>query len=60
VANLLANRRQTVQFVVQVKIYGGQYFEVRQLSSRYVNLSTIFGTRLHQEANDWLVAPLWI
>jgi len=34
--------------------------EVRQPDGQYVNLSAIFGTRLRQEANDWLVAPLWI
>jgi hypothetical protein len=60
VANQLANRRQTVQFVIRGKIDRGQYFEVRQPSGEYVNLSAIFGSRLHQEANDWLVAPLWI
>jgi len=59
-ANLMANRQQTVQFVVQGKIDRGQFFEVRQPSGQYVNLSTIFGTRLWQKANDWLVAPLWI
>ncbi|MFQ5813746.1 MAG: hypothetical protein ACE5I2_11265 [Anaerolineae bacterium] len=60
VANLMANRRQTVQFVVRGKIDRGQFFEVRQPTGQYVNLSAVFGTRLRQEANDWLVAPLWI
>jgi hypothetical protein len=60
VANQLANRRQTVQFIVRGKIDRGRYFEVRQTSGEYVNLSAIFGNRLRQEANDWLVAPLWI
>jgi len=60
VANQLANRWQTIQFVVRGKIDRGQYFEVRQSSGEYVNLSAIFGNRLRQEANDWLVAPLWI
>jgi hypothetical protein len=60
IANQLANRQQTVQFVVRGKIDRGQYFEVRQPSGEYVNLSAIFGNRLCQEANDWLVAPLWI
>jgi len=60
VANLLANRQQTVQFVVQGKLDRGQFFEVRQPSSQYVNLSAIFGTRLWQKANDCWVAPLWI
>jgi len=60
VTNLMTNRRQTVQFVVQGKIDRGQFFEVRQPSGQYVNLSAIFGTRLWQKANDWLVAPLWI
>jgi len=60
VANLMANRRQTVQFVLRGRIDKGQFFEVRQSDGQYVNLSAIFGTRLRQEANDWLVAPLWI
>ncbi len=60
VANLMANRRQTVQFVLRGRIDKGQFFEVRQSAGQYVNLSAIFGTRLRQEANDWLVAPLWI
>jgi len=60
VANLMANRRQTVQFVLRGRIDRGQFFEVRQPDGEFVNLSGIFGTRLHQEANDWLVAPLWI
>ena len=60
VANLMANRRQTVQFVLRGRIDKGQFFEVRQPDGQYVNLSSIFGTRLRQEANDWLVAPLWI
>jgi hypothetical protein len=60
VANQLANRQQTVQFIVRGKIDRGQYFEVRQSSGEYVNLSRIFGNRLRQEANDWLVAQLWI
>jgi hypothetical protein len=59
-ANLMANRQQTVQFVVEGRIDRGHFFEVRQRSGRYVNLSAIFGNRLQQEANDWLVAPLWI
>ena len=60
VANTMANRRQTVQFVLQGKIDHGEFYEVRQQGGRYVNLSAIFGTRLRQEANDWLVASLWI
>ena len=62
VANLMANRRQTVQFVVRGKIEQGKQkvFEVRQTSGDFVNLSAIFGGRLYQKANDWLVAPLWI
>jgi hypothetical protein len=60
VANLMANRRQTVQFVLRGRIDRGQFFEVRQPDGQYINLSAIFGTRLRQEANDWLVAPLWI
>jgi hypothetical protein len=62
VTNLMTNRRQTVQFVVRGKIEQGQQkiFEVRQPSGDFINLSTIFGGRLYQKANDWLVAPLWI
>jgi len=60
VANLMANRHQTVQFVLRGQIDRGQFFEVRQSDGQYVSLSAIFGTRLRQEANDWLVAPLWI
>jgi hypothetical protein len=60
VANLMANRRQTVQFVLRGRIDKGQFFEVRQPDGEFVNLSAIFGTRLRQEANDWLVASLWI
>ena len=60
VANMMGNRRQTVQFVLQGKIDHGEFYEVRQLDGQYVNLSAIFGTRLHQEANDWLVASLWV
>lgn len=60
IANLLANRQQTVQLVVQGRLDRGQFFEVRQSSGQYVNLSAIFGTRLWQKANDWWVAPLWI
>ncbi len=59
-ANLMANRRQTVQFVLRGRIDRGKFFEVRQPDGQYVNLSNIFGTRLRQEANDWLVAPLWV
>jgi len=62
VTNLMTNRRQTVQFVVKGKIEQGEQkiFEVRQPSGDFINLSAIFGGRLYQEANDWLVAPLWI
>jgi len=62
VTNLMTNRRQTVQFVVKGKIEQGKQkvFEVRQTSGDFVNLSAIFGGRLYQKANDWLVAPLWI
>ena len=60
VANLMANRRQTVQFVLRGRIDRGRFFEVRQPDGQYVDLSGIFGTRLRQEATDWLVAPLWI
>ena len=62
VTNLMTNRRQTVQFVVKGKIEQGEQkiFEVRQPSGAFVSLSAIFGGRLYQKANDWLVAPLWI
>jgi len=59
-ADPMTNRRQTVQFVLRGQIDRGRFFEVRQPDGQYVNLSAIFGTRLRQEANDWLVAPLWI
>jgi hypothetical protein len=51
-----------VQFVVRGKIEQGEQkiFEVRQPSGDFINLSAIFGGRLYQKANDWLVAPLWI
>ncbi len=62
VTNLMTNRRQTVQFVVKGKIEQGEQkiFEVRQPSGAFISLSAIFGGRLYQKANDWLVAPLWI
>jgi hypothetical protein len=62
VTNLMTNRRQTVQFVVRGKIEQGEQkiFEVRQPSGDFISLSAIFGGRLYQKANDWLVAPLWI
>jgi len=60
VANLMFNRNQTVQFVVRGKIDRAQDFEIRQPSGEYANLTAIFGNRLQQEANDWLVAPLSI
>lgn len=58
-ANLLANRRQIVQFVLKGKIDKGRLFEVRQPDGTYVNLSAIFGNRLQQKANDWLSVSLW-
>jgi len=60
VSDLMTNRRQTVQFVLRGAIDRGQFFEARQPDGQYINLSAIFGTRLEQKANDWLVAPLWI
>ena len=62
VTNLMTNRRQTVQFVVKGKIEQGKQkiFEVRQPGGVFISLSAIFGGRLYQKANDWLVAPLWI
>jgi len=62
VTDLMTNRRQTVQFIVRGKIEQGEQkiFEVRQPSGDFVSLSAIFGGRLYQKANDWLVAPLWI
>jgi hypothetical protein len=61
-SDLMINRRQTVQFVVRGKIEQGEQkiFEVRQPGGAFINLSAIFGGRLYQKANDWLVAPLWI
>jgi hypothetical protein len=60
IANDFAMRRQTVQFVVQGRLDRGRFFELKQSDGQYVNLSAIFGARLEQRANDWLVAPLWI
>jgi hypothetical protein len=60
VADSMTRRRQTVQFVLRGTLDHGQFFEARQPDGQYVNLSAIFGSRLTQKANDWLVAPLWI
>jgi hypothetical protein len=60
IANDFAARRQTVQFVVQGRIDRGRFFELKQSDGQYINLSAIFGARLEQKSNDWLVAPLWI
>jgi hypothetical protein len=59
IANLLAQRHQTIQFILRGKIDKGQHFEVRQADGSYVNLSALFGTRLQQKANDWLTVSLW-
>ena len=59
IANLLAQRRQTVQFVLRGKIDKGRHFEIRQPNGDYINLSTLFGNRLQQKANDWLTVSLW-
>jgi hypothetical protein len=59
IANLLAQRHQTVQFVLRGKIDKGQHFEVRQADGSYINLSALFGNRLEQKANDWLSVSLW-
>jgi hypothetical protein len=59
-ASDLTNRHQTVQFVVRGHIDRGTGFEVREQSGDFVDLSAIFGNRLQQKENDWLVAPLWI
>jgi hypothetical protein len=59
-AQLMTQRRQTVQFVLRGQIDKGEFFEVRQPDGQYVNLSAIFGGRLRQQANDWLVAAFWI
>jgi len=60
IANLMANRHQTVQFVLKGRIDKGQHFEVRQPDGSYVNLSAVFGNRLRQRANDWLAVSLWV
>jgi hypothetical protein len=60
VTDLMIHRRQTVQFVLRGQIDKGRFFEVRQPDGQYVNLSAIFGGRLRQQANDWLVAAFWI
>jgi hypothetical protein len=55
IANLLAQRHQTVQFVLRGKVDKGQHFEVHQADGTYINL----GVRLQQKANDWLSVLLW-
>jgi hypothetical protein len=60
VSDLMTHRRQTVQFVLRGQIDKGEFFEVRQPDGQYLNLSAIFGGRMRQRANDWLVAPFWI
>jgi hypothetical protein len=60
VAQLMIHRQQTVQFVLRGQIDKGELFEVRQPDGQYVNLSRIFGGRLRQRANDWLVSALWV
>jgi hypothetical protein len=60
VAQLLTHRQQTVQFVLRGQIDKGELFEVRQPDGQYVNLSAIFGGRLRQRANDWLVGAFWV
>jgi hypothetical protein len=52
--------RHTVQFVLRGQIDKWEFFEVRQPDGQYVNLSAIFGGRLRQKANDWLVAVFWV
>ncbi len=60
VADLMTHRRQTVQFVLRGQIDKGRFFKVRQPDGQYVNLSAVFGGRLRQRANDWLVVAFWI
>jgi len=60
VAQLMTHRQQTVQFVLRGQIDKGEFFEVRQPDGQYMNLSAIFGGRLRQKANDWLVAAFWV
>jgi hypothetical protein len=60
VAGEMARQRDTVQFVLRGQIDKGEFFEVRQPDGQYVNLSAIFGSRLRQRANDWLVAAFWV
>jgi hypothetical protein len=60
VAQLMTHRRQTVQFVLRGQIDKGEFFEVRQPDGQYVNLSAIFGGRLRQVANDWLMVAFWV
>jgi len=59
-ADLMTHRRQTVQFVLRGHIDKGEFFEVRQPDGQYVNLSALFGGRMRQRANDWLVAAFWV
>jgi hypothetical protein len=60
VSDLMTRRQHTVQFVLRGAIDHGRFYEARQPDGQYVNLSAIFGSRLAQRANDWLVAPLWV
>jgi hypothetical protein len=60
VAQLMTHRQQTVQLVLRGQIDKGELFEVRQPDGQYVNLSAIFGGRLRQKANDWLVGAFWV
>jgi hypothetical protein len=60
VADLMTHRRPTVQFVLRGQIGKGELFEVRQPDGQYVNLSAIFGGRMRQRANDWLVGAFLV
>jgi len=55
-----AHCRQAVQFMLRGHIGIGEFFEVRQPGGQYVNLSVIFGGRLRQRANDWLVGAFLV
>lgn len=60
VADLLTHKQHTVQFALRGHIDKGEFFEVRQPGGQYVNLSAIFGGRMRQRANDWLVSAFWV
>jgi len=57
VAELLAQPRHALVLMDSLSLREASLLKQRLPAH---GLSAIFGTRLRQEANDWLVAPLWI